>query len=291
MGPGGAVGSQGQWPKRASKRRNRIADLTVSVALPWLVFFLVTSLFVFAYHEMKLVVWILTGLCLCLAMLFLILGVHGRHATFLAIGFTCLTSVIVATVLGVWLNGQYLERYYQLESGQEYQDVDPTSDPTTTKDAAIINFAAEAFVDDSRTLGFVADGAIFCAAPVVTPPYYTTEVSYWAVGSDCCQQRSGFDCGTARDLGSTSALIEPWQSRYADAVAEASSVYGLPSMKGAQLVSFVYKPQTVVNNLWEETLTIALIASLMDFLICLFAGVVIARISPAQTSERTPLRK
>lgn len=298
MGPGGPLGSSstaGGWPKRASRRRNRLADVTVSVALPWLVFFLVTSLFLFAYHEMKIVVMALIGLCFCLSLLFLGLGAWGRHPTFLVIGFMCMTSVSVASAVGVWLDGEYLQRYWQLETGSEYKDVNPASDPKSTTGAGVITFLSDAFVDDSRTVGFVADGGIFCVAPVVMPPFYSNKVSFWAVGSDCCQQRSNFDCGAAREPGALqkSALAEPPQSRYSEAIAEAVSVYGLDHQDGVQLVSFVNNPRAVITEMWDQSLIIALAAMIVDLVMCILAGIVIAKVLlPApRDSERTPLKR
>lgn len=300
MGPGGAIGSVGasgqwpQWPKpRGAKRRNRLADVTVSVALPWLVFFLILSLFLFAYHDMRLVVWVLVGLCVCLAGLFMTLGFCGRHSAFVAIGLMCLLSVSLATAVGSWLHSQYLVRYWELEKGSVYKDVDPSADPDLTTDAGIITFGANAFVDDSRTLGFLADGGIFCVAPVAVPPYYSDKVNYWAVGTGCCQTRSAFDCGPSRELGTLSGMPELTEPRYSQAVAEAVAVYGLTNSPGAQLLSFAENPQQVITEMWDETLTLALLAMLADLVICCLAGVGMARLLQPQSrdSEKTPLRK
>lgn len=284
----------GHWLKRAAKRRNRAADVTVSVALPWLVFFLVTCLFLFVYQELRVAVWVLVGLCVCLALLFLLLGACGRHPALAIIGLMCLSSASSAATVGVWLHGRYLERYWQLERGSAYRDVDPAADPRKTADAGVITFAAGAFVDDGRTLGYVADGGIFCVAPVAAPPYYSGTVSYWAVGLDCCQPRSGFDCGSSRELGAVSALPEPASEQYGEAIAAAAAVYGLRSAAGAQLVSFVDDPQQAIVNTWDETVAIALVAMLVDLVACGLAGAAIAKLlSPPQkgSSEKTPLRK
>jgi len=300
MGLGGAtgsVGASGQWPQwskpRGAKRRNRLADVTVSVALPWLVFFLILSLFLFAYHDMRLLVWVLVGLCVCLAGLFMTLGFYGRHPVFVAIGLMCLLSVSLATAVGSWLHSHYLVRYWELEKGSVYKDVDPLTEPELTTDAGIITFVANAFVDDSRTLGFVADGGIFCVAPVAVPPYYSDKVNYWAVGTNCCQSRSGFDCGSSRELGTLSGVPELAGPRYSEAVAEAAAVYGLTSSQGAQLLSFADNPQQVITEMWDDTLTVALLAILADLVICCLAGVGMARLLQPQSrdSEKTRLRK
>jgi len=256
----------------------RFTDLAISVVLPWLVFFLVTSLFLFAYHEMEMIVWILVALCGGLALLFLVLGACARHGSFLAIGFLCLTSVVVGVVVGLWLHTEYLERYWQLDSGQEYREVQPTADAKLTRDAAVIHFAPKTFVDDRRTIGFVAGGGILCLAPVATSFNYNSVIQYWAVGEDCCEMRCNFDCGTARELGPLTGVTEPRGDLYDRAIAQAMSVYGMNTTADAQLVSLVRDPKAVISDIWDETLTIALIAMIMDLCMCIVAGLMIARI-------------
>lgn len=268
---------------RPKRRRTHFTDIVVSIVLPWLVFFLVISLFLFAYHDMQGIVWIFITLCFGLALLFLILGSAARHGTFLAIGFLCLTSVIVGTVVGLWLYNEFLKRYWQLDSGMEYKNVDPMADAKKTSDAGVIHFEDNVFVDDKRTIGFVTNGGIFCVAPVVAPPNYMSSVQYWAVGEDCCEKRSNFDCGTSRDANATTAITEQRNKPYSQAIAEAESVYGLNSTEGAQVVSFVADPKEAIGDIWDETLTIALVAMIMDLCICAVAGLVLAKILiPAQ---------
>eukprot|EP00446_Apocalathium_sp_SHHI-4_P030472 CAMPEP_0177232656 /NCGR_PEP_ID=MMETSP0367-20130122/43440_1 /TAXON_ID=447022 ORGANISM="Scrippsiella hangoei-like, Strain SHHI-4" /NCGR_SAMPLE_ID=MMETSP0367 /ASSEMBLY_ACC=CAM_ASM_000362 /LENGTH=334 /DNA_ID=CAMNT_0018683319 /DNA_START=16 /DNA_END=1020 /DNA_ORIENTATION=+ len=275
MSSSGPLMSYGGQPKR---RPARLADVATAVVLPWLVFFLVLSLFLFAYHEMEMVVWILITLCGGLSMLFLCLGACARHGSFLAVGFLCATSVGMASACGLWLNSTYLERYWELDAGQEFKHVAPTSSAKETAGASVIHFTEGTFVDDRRTLGFVAGGIVLCLAPVVAPDAPAALVEYWAVGEDCCEMRCNFDCGTARDLGATTAVTERRGPLYNKAIAQAMSVYGLNSTDDAQLVSFVNNPKAVIADIWDESLTIALIAMIMDLCMCVVAGLVVARV-------------
>lgn len=270
-----AAGPAGSGGKR---RRTRSTDVIVSIVLPWLIFLLVISLFLFAYHDMSPLVWILIAACLGLAMVFLFLGVLARHGTFLAIGLLCLTSVVAGVATGLWLHSEYLERFWQLDAGQEYREIHPLANTSHTADASVIHFQNGSFVDSARTVGYVSQGRIYCVAPVSRRGPYNTRVSYWAVGRDCCEMRSNFECGSSRDLGAQTAVTALPNREYLAAVHEALSVYGLERVENAQLVSFVNSPQDMIGDMWDEALSIALIAMIFDLLLVSMAGVLVAKV-------------
>jgi len=263
--------------KRPSARKT-FTDVTLTVVLPWLVFFLVMSLFLFAFHEVRVLTWAVVGLITGLAALFLVLGSVSGHVAFVAVGFLSFFSIAGAVGTGLWLNGAYLDRYYELDAGLEFKEVLPTADAKQTKGAAIIRFSAGSFVDDRRTLGFIADGGILCLAPVVTPGELSAQVQYWAVGEDCCEKRCNFDCGSSRDMGALSAVVERREPVHEKALAEAAAVYGLNVTSSAQLVNFVGNPKAAIGELWDETLTLSLIAMILDLCVCAMAGVLVAKI-------------
>mmetsp|Transcript_113389 Transcript_113389/g.353497 ORF Transcript_113389/g.353497 Transcript_113389/m.353497 type:complete len:300 (-) Transcript_113389:133-1032(-) len=277
-------------PIALKRQRTRVVDIAVAVVLPWLVFFLVISLFLFAFHDMKVVVYCLLAACLALALLFLALGCASRSGSFLAIGYLCLISLIVGTAVGFWLDREYLQRYWELDNGREYRDVDPSAGANETRDAGVVHFARGAFVDDRRTVGFVADGGIFCVAPVALRARPGAAVAFWAVGEDCCEMRSGFDCGTSREIGAATAVVERRTQVYARAIEEAVSVYGVGGpANSSKLVSFVGDPQVVIGDIWDEALTIALIALIIDLAMCGVAGLVLAKVLLPLAPEKQPL--
>jgi len=266
-------------PGQKSRRSpSGFPDLAIATILPFLVFFLCVSLFVFAYHDMERIVWILIGLCASLALLFLGLGACARHVAFLAIGFLCFAAVALGTGVGLWLHREYLVRYWELQAGRLYQGVLPTADPKDTRDASVIQFAPSTFVDDKRTLGYVTGGGLLCVAPVVSPGIFSSEVKYWAVGDDCCEKRTNFDCGTSREPGAVSAVTVRRSDLYTRAINQAMSIYGLTSTADAQLVSFVSDTKGAIGDIWDEALTIALIAMIADLCMCAVAGLVLSRV-------------
>lgn len=270
---------QGGRPRKRPMR-SRVTDVAVSIALPWLMFFLLLCLFLFMYHNVKELIWVVIGLCGTLALLFTVIGTMSRHMIFLALGFLCLAAIIVGTTIGLFLDSVYLIRYWHLENGVRYKDIDPTSPAGATSDAGIVTFVNLSFVDDQRTLGFVWDDQINCVAPVVLPTQYTPRVEYWAAGVDCCQKRTNFDCGSARESGPLRAVVAEHNALYAKAVTMASSVYRTESAAEAQFVEFVDDPEEHILDIWDEAVMVALMATLMHLVASIVAGLLLARALP-----------
>lgn len=259
-------------------RATRIVDITVSGVLPWLVFFLIICLFLFVYHDMRRTVWGLIAACSGIALLFTILGLTSGRTTYLVIGFMCILSVVAGSCLGVWMYSQCLDRYWTLDGGAEFKDVDPTGDARKVAGASVLHFVPGSFVDDRSTVGYIADGGIFCVAPVVLPSKPDARISFWAVGEDCCQTRSNFDCGTSRDLEATAVVVEDRDTHFRQAIKEAAAVYGIGVPEHSQLVRFVADPKAVMSELWEQSLTVSLVAMILDLGLCFIAGLVVARV-------------
>lgn len=251
--------------------------MVIAIALPWLVFFLITCLFLFAFQDLEVFVWILVAACVGLSLLFLGLGLAAKHPLFVAIGALCLFFCVAATALGLWLDDTYLQRYALITDSKAFKDIDPTGDPNLTRTAGVIHFKKGSFVDDRRTVGWI-DDSIYCVAPVVTPTTYSTDVQYWATGEDCCEQRSNFDCGDAREADVVTAIIAEEDPRFRDAIAMAESVYQLKSSKSAQLVELTRDASQVASDIWDECFSIALVAGAAALVISAMAGILLARV-------------
>lgn len=277
----GLLDSRG--PARPRPRRSRLSEIAIAVALPWLLFFLVECLFLFAYGDMRVLVWVLVSLCALLSLLFVFLGVAARHAMFLVLGFLCLAAVVVSCSVGLFIDGRFLCRFRELERGSEYTGVSPLRSARATHDAGVLHFVNGTFVDDRRTLGYVSSGRIFCVAPVGLEGEYARTVEYWAVGVDCCEKRTNFDCGSARDLQAVTAVVEPQSSAseaHARAIAQAESVYNLTSSEHAQMTHFTSRPSEVSDGFWDQAMNTAMLAGMSHLVFSAVAGVAILRLSP-----------
>eukprot|EP00927_Polykrikos_kofoidii_P053358 TRINITY_DN4779_c0_g1_i1.p1 TRINITY_DN4779_c0_g1~~TRINITY_DN4779_c0_g1_i1.p1 ORF type:complete len:307 (-),score=42.21 TRINITY_DN4779_c0_g1_i1:65-985(-) len=273
-------------------KKGVIKDAVVVITLPWLVFFLVMCSFLFTYHDLAVLVWILVCCSIGLALLFLILGFSVKNRTFIAIGLLCMASTDIATTVGLWLNDSYLDRWYSLDYSGENEGVNPSIPPKRDDSSAVVtHFLNGSFVDDYRTVGYVMENDIWCVAPVSLPGFEDASVSYWATGKNCCEQRSGFMCGTSRDPNSNVAIATETEiyaeaAHFKRAVVMAQAVHGLESTEGYRLVSFVSSPQDVMGDLWDECVTIALFTSIMDIILCLAAGSLLVRFLLAKQQQQ-----
>lgn len=265
------------------QRRNKLSEIAIVVVLPWLLFFLVECLFLFAYGDMRILVWVLITMCTLLSLLFVFLGVAARHAMFLILGFLCLNAVVISCSVGLFIDGRFLQRFRELERGAEYASVNPLQSARATHDAGVLHFINDSFVDDRRTLGHVSSGSIFCVAPVGVQGDYSRTVEYWAVGFDCCEKRTNFDCGAARNLEAVTAVVEPHSfasELYARAIKQAESVYNITSSQHAQMMHFTANPAEVSNGFWEQAVNTAMLTGLMHLAFSIVVGVTILRFSP-----------
>jgi hypothetical protein len=281
-------GGRAPLNQNAPPRKNPLKDVVVIIVLPWLVFALLLLMFLFCYHDLAVLVWALVVVCFALSLVFLGLGFGVKHRTFIAIGLLCFASSVTGTIVGKWLNDNYLERYYTLEQSDVAANLDPTVNPGA-KELAIFKFQNMSFVDDMRTVGFMADRQIFCVAPVSKPMAYNASVEFWATGEDCCEPRRNFDCGTAREQA-TIAIVATPNKYYDKAISQAKALYSIPEGPSKpRLVYFVKGTEHVKGFLWEQSLTICLFASILDLLMCAAAGAVMTKVLRQKNAQQSQI--
>merc|ERR1712137_980086 len=137
----------------------------------------------------------------------------------------------------------------------------------------VYNFLNGSFVDDKRTLGLVSDGDIYCIAPVALEGVYSDAISFWASGIDCCELRSGFQCGQSRAYRAITAVSQCNREEYFNAIDQAISVYGLSPVDHVQIVKFVDEADEVVDDVWTDALYTCLMAEVVYLMACLVTGV------------------
>jgi len=220
--------AEGRPQRKMTGRRSKATDAVILIVLPWLMFFLIACLFLFAY-KVRTLVWILVGICAALALLFVVIGAAARHQIFLALGFLCLAAITVSISVGLYVDDEYLAYHTKIDSGTEYKDVDPKADAGQLTDAGEVHFRNTTFVDNYRTLGFVEAGEMYCVAPIVLPPKYSSNVQFWASGHNCCDMRMNFDCRDAMDPteGKMKGVVQKDLNGFTKAIDEAKSVYKL----------------------------------------------------------------
>lgn len=270
-------------PVKQQTRCLAITELAALVLLPWLLFTCILLMFAFAYSMWPGVVWTFVCVCIALALLLVIMGTVSRGNFRLGVGFLCLASVSVAITVGLFVHCEIMAEYWRLSDGTVYPEVDPLSRAGSLSDAAVISFVKGTIVDDSRTVGYHKDGEIYCVAPIRGGPATRDQpVEFWAVGANCCEERTAFECGDFRKTGARSAIAicdSCHGDVYRKAVQEAETQYGLTSGADAMLLKWVEDPVAVQDDLSRTGTTVVIIASFVQLCASALAGVMLSRTS------------
>lgn len=276
----GSAATQPLGSRKAQRASQATAAELRSALLAWLIFVVTLCLFAFAYEAYAGFVWVIVTFSTMLSVLFVLLGVSSRHPEHALTGFLCLASVFLAMVLGLAVHDSYMKEFWRLDSGAKFTNVSPTEPSAAHGDATELEFAPGTFVDSSRTVGWMNGGKVWCVAPVASK-FMSPVVDYWAVGTNCCQERMGFACDDATDSTARSGIVldknAPEVSSYHSAIAQAEAVYDLEPNSGALLVRWIEDSDEVTVDLWSGALTTVAIATVLDLFFCLAVSVLGSR--------------
>jgi len=266
-------------PEVRRKRLLRPEQILVIGLLPWLTFTLLASLFCFAYHDYKDLVWILAIMCLLLGVLFIVIGVQGGRNSQFALGFLLASAVAMAVPVGLLIQDSFMKEYWKLNEGATYHFMNPQDPGSWHADASIIEFMEGSFLDD-RTVGYMEVGRVYCVTPV-SANQMSPAPTYWAAGENCCSERGHFTCGDAKDSNARSGIvIKDTTGNYATAVRVASSVYGMSlGNTTPTFVAWTKNAQDSVDSHWNSAAATVVVASIMHLLLSFAAALLLNKAS------------
>lgn len=248
-------------------------SVAFSTVAPWLVFLLALSLFLVGFQDHPELV--VAAIAASTLVTFLLLGhsIQIRHGALAAIGVLCLTSLATGSAAGWWIHDRLLQDYHRIAQGYEHRVVAPGTSLREAAGATFFRFPPGAIVNDQQTIGFVAGSDIHCIAPIVWVPNPPLEVEYWAVGRNCCEMRSSFNCGYAHwDIAGQKGISYAASVQMKQAVKEFQAVYHVAVSPDAHFVAFAGDPEIVRHKLWNGALCAALLASCVALPACFIAG-------------------
>jgi len=149
-------------------------------------------LYLLVYHIMPTAVLLYVFSCLLLGLV----PLAGGSAQ-LAGGLTALVLVLAQS--GLYIYHDSVQPMRSFKDGRTYTGVYANEPAAAFADAAVLRFAGNATVDDSKSFGLtLLEGGVntFCVAPVIDQSS-TGRVEFWAVGVNCCGRLSNFQCDDA----------------------------------------------------------------------------------------------
>jgi len=254
--------------------RRRIPALALLVVIPWLVFILVMFLVLVGFQDHPTLVFAAVALSTLTTSVVLGHSLRYAHSAVAVLGALCLLSIGSGSTVGWWAHASFLQEFHRIERGLEHRAVGQATSLLETVGVSIFHFTEGAFVSHHHTIGFVTGNDIHCVAPIVWVPEPPTKVQYWAVGRNCCEMRSNFDCGYARwDLSGQAGISYVPTEQMKGAVKEFQSVYHVAASPEARFVAFAGDPMVVQQRLWGGALCAACLASSISLAACFAAGI------------------
>jgi len=166
---------------------------------------IIPLLFVFFYDGAPTVVLVVVLVMFLLALT----PAMDTTGTRLAQGLTL--SVLAMSLAGVHEFYGALQPMMLLVVGKQYAGVYSQQPAIAFSDAAILKFAGNATVDETKAFSMksvVTGTHTVCVAPITDSPSQG-RVEFWAVGVDCCKGATSFDCDDAGDAGVNQGIVVP----------------------------------------------------------------------------------
>lgn len=293
------------------KDRARALLITLALVMPGMIGYMVMTLMWFYVYRYSLPDTVVAFVALVIAsVLCAVLSTKkamGKDRPWLWwIGALNLVGTFVALVIGFFLYFRFLCYYWKYSEMRTYTNVAAAQDGSAFKDGNMILFTMDTRLDSQRSVGYKSrwTGQTYCAAPIVDSTMSNgADISYWAIGTDCCTPRAEFHCDDAGDFTTRSALIvlEPhdvvrpimrWAVRgaayphYREALKLQESTYFTKAARTPTLVYWTKDPIAKKDEFFERAKSICIWLTVIYTLLVVGFGYFVAwRLIPKQRRE------
>lgn len=246
-----------------------VQGIFLLVFTPWLFFAVTATLYTFSYYQSGALVYMFVACFMLVSLIFVAANSHKkleRTQFWLFLGILTGISTLAGLAAG-WYNYQAnMVRYWAYDEGRVYTNVLPGTPGASFGDAAALIFSSDSTVDVTKSVGYQGS-SLYCVAPILnTQP--TSSVSFWAVGTNCCDKRGGFTCGDAGKKGvhggavylEAGSFLPSLIPEYTAAAKEAAAFDNLPLGKNLVFVEWMADPLAAQNSAWSSaTLFLAVV--------------------------------
>lgn len=275
---------QGSYPPPLKKPRGYLIkdeDLSNIAGLPWLTFTVSALAVGMIPQGIRIVTYIVGGLGFVNSVIYIGLGFSQGQAKdrrsamgSFSVGLLCMASLGAGWMVGLLADYSYMDEYWRLARGSTHQNVMASGlGAVTYSDASVLEFRSGTFIDTERSLGYMEHGQVYCVAPV-TGQAFSSSPLYYAVGLNCCDQRSNFRCSKAEPGAGkvlTAVVLSKGESDpYQTAIRMLGSVYNLQEKEGDARISlkFLSDVDDHVGDLWHGAFISIICASMCHGFIC-----------------------
>lgn len=294
--PGSAT-TMGRTQKAPRGGRFHFLSMANLICVPWGIFFLVTGAFFLYFYSSPLLVWLIVLACGAVAGVIAVVYVTSSNSApyYLYLAVLAGVATVVGVFVGIWIFGEWMAAYWQKDVREVHYNVLPTEPAMAHVGAAELGFSTGAKIDFAKVVGYAA-GDIYCAAPIMDDTQ-AVKANFWAVGINCCDQRSNFACDDSLDSHAKagvvvfkgSSLVPSDYKYYLAAVKEAAAAYSLvlpPEPVEPMMVHWVKDPLAVSTRLYYKGLGSLGVAWLVYGVISIILGVALHMSNARQTKNR-----
>eukprot|EP00450_Noctiluca_scintillans_P024687 CAMPEP_0194526086 /NCGR_PEP_ID=MMETSP0253-20130528/61797_1 /TAXON_ID=2966 /ORGANISM="Noctiluca scintillans" /LENGTH=302 /DNA_ID=CAMNT_0039370879 /DNA_START=65 /DNA_END=973 /DNA_ORIENTATION=- len=208
----------------------------------------------------------------------------GRNGGVL-LGILCMVACVAALTAVLCAHFVWIRQYRHIANGAIYYNTVPTDTAAAKNDATGLNFVKGARVDTSMTFGYLdgisGNSDVYCVAPITNGGQ--TAINFWAVGINCCSERSAFECGDMDDQDAKGGITIPGSpfdtpEAYKIAVSAAAYTFNVTAANNYLLVKWVSSTKSHIYKLWHRTLVMCLIFSGVYLFLSCGVGLILSNI-------------
>lgn len=265
--------------------------------LPFLSFVAMVAGFYHYFHHSTPKFAAVFGVLMAVSIMFAFLS-GGKKPWLIRLCFLCIISTLAAICVGFFFYYKYLLYYNAYGDMRSYTNVAASQQASQFEDAAMLLFTSDTQVDTTRAVGFrdAKSASTICVAPVVDSSMGETDpISFWAVGTNCCEPRAHFQCDGATKGGAraalllldTDVLVSPAlesfvltlgghsPAKYDNAIRLDKAAYGTVSAKNIRFLRWTDDPHALQANFRLDGLEVMYHSIIIAFFVCLFVGIAV----------------
>uniref|UniRef100_A0A7S0ZQ85 Uncharacterized protein n=1 Tax=Noctiluca scintillans TaxID=2966 RepID=A0A7S0ZQ85_NOCSC len=255
------------------------------IFIPWICLAIILACVTCASFSILAVLWVPFAVLVVVACLFVYAGWKKHRHGSMILGILIIIACGMALFVGLIGWCSYLYDYRRIGHGATYSNVSPYELAAAHSDATAINFMNGTTVDTSMTYGYLdgleASDKMYCVAPVSFGGQNESTVQYFAVGTDCCQSRSSFDCGATGEnaTGGITLAGVPWSypAGYESAVSGAEYTYDLTVGDQYLLLTWVDDAEEYRTKLLHKGLLLFFVFAGVYMLLSCVSGLLLHR--------------
>jgi hypothetical protein len=270
----------------ADRLHLHLQNVVIMVLLPWGSFLVVCCTVAFASPGS---LWQIFGYVSALALAsfgFLLMNVYlamakeKKQPIYLYLGGVVIVAVILGLLVGRHVFAQDMSEYWLKGRRPTYGNVSPTAAAAAFPDAGTIHFTVDSRIDLRRVMGFRPQGdpSTYCVAPILEEGQLE-QVSFWAVGKDCCGASWDFRCDSARDPQARSGAVVSGSGpeaaternrHFFEAAKQAAERYHLFTPPEPVLVRWMRDPDVASTEMMAEALQVVGVMGMLLLLLFVF---------------------